>query len=172
MRFAILAAAALAAGCASTPHYDAAAAGDSVKVAKLLELGADPNLPGAAGWLLVSRAACDGNDAVLEELIRHGARLNDPSGIRIRNRPLMAAIMCDMPQHPTTVKLLLDSGAKVENDMVRPGNLPAINGMLQAAYQRQAAGPPTSPPPTKAAENPEPQEPAASSAAPAAWWSK
>ncbi len=92
----------------STPLMYAALYGDAESVRKLMELGADPNIPNDAGATALMWAVDD-----LEKtgaLLEHGA---DPNAASNDNRSPLAIAVISRGSAPV-VKLLLDRGAKVD----------------------------------------------------------
>lgn len=84
-------------------------------VSELLDGGADPNLPDAAGWTPLSVAIHKARPDLIETLVRHGARLDEPAGLRA---PLMVAIDQSRPE---LIGLLIDLGANPDLRIPRIG---------------------------------------------------
>ncbi|HXS99454.1 MAG TPA: ankyrin repeat domain-containing protein [Elusimicrobiota bacterium] len=174
---AVIAGALLSAGCASTPLIQAVKSGNSGQVSSLLDAGADVKpLDPVWGYSALELAACDGNEEIVKEFIRHKTDLNG-----VTATPLYRAATCP-PRHPGVVKMLLDAGAKVDDLSIslisNPSYVsenPAIARMIKLAQDRQLGLSAAAP------AEPDPQPPSSSSAAtdenPAApgakpWWGK
>ena len=157
----------LSAGCVSAPLIKAVDNGDVVQVRAMLDRGANVNEV-FSGTTALRVAAADGNDEMVRELLRRGADVNNGGTYT----PLYDAILTNLPPKPTTVKILLDAGARVDSDalsQVDHGyNDSSITRMVDEAHARQSAQ-------ARAANAPA-APPAVAPPAPAAagkpWWDK
>jgi uncharacterized protein len=92
--------------------------GDVLGVKMLLSAGADPNgvkdykgfieqyPPVEPSWP-INQAAWEGHKEVIAALLKAGAKVDNPEG-----EGLTALLIATMNNHPATVKMLLDAGAK------------------------------------------------------------
>ncbi len=93
---------------ADPPLVTAAKAGDSARVAALLNAGAEPDSHDSARNTALIFAARDGREEIARMLLAAGASVNWQDGELVS--PL---IIASFKNHPAVVKLLLDAGADV-----------------------------------------------------------
>jgi len=82
--------------------------GDLVSVRQALDAGTSPNTKNRFGWTLLMLAAIEGNTAIGEMLIAHGAQVNQITSMGPGQSALSLAIVSG---HARFLKLLLEHGA-------------------------------------------------------------
>ena len=173
----------LLAGCASTnPARAALDSGDMTLFRSVLDGHVDYDATVYAWNLnLMEYAACKGKNEAIREMLARGVDVNKGHEVSraygVSYTPLTRAIGCNAQStHPTTVKLLLDNGAKVDPMSMamisRDYNDDSIVEMVRAAYERQhgaapekTAAPAAAAPAPVAARTPVPRPAAAAPAA-------
>ena len=141
-----------AAGCAGggNPAKSAMDRGDMIMLRSVLDTGYDVNQK-VAIWPhnLLDYAACWGYDDAVKLLLDRGMDVNKGWEFNkthnMYNTPLMRALQCNSAgAHPTTVRLLLDRGAKVDPvslKMVSTNyNDRSVTAMVREAYELQSQG--------------------------------
>lgn len=176
---------ACAVGCAGGPLVSAAGDGDLKKVTALLDQGADIQKPDGGMDPCATplmKAAENGQDAVVKELLKRGANI-DSTG----NSRTISALWCAADtRQESTVRLLLDSGARVPANFVKDlRNMHALFGIMPKAYtpiiamlekaeadQRTRPLAPAPPPPSEAASPPPAVRPDEPPPAEKPWWAQ
>ncbi len=87
---------------------DAISSGDSVRVATMLDAGADINALDGHGQTALMNAAHKGQTEIVRLLAKRGANLNHTAKFGLT--ALMLAVIAD---HPEVVRVLVDAGADI-----------------------------------------------------------
>lgn len=114
------------------PLHSAVRREDLSMIRILLERGASPNIgfcdSGARKVTPLQRAAFQGNNDIVQELIMHGAEVNAPPYWKGGHTSLQAAALRG---HESTVKILLSFGADIKSGIARVDGVSAIEASVR-----------------------------------------